>query len=317
MNRTKHFTYNCSISGHSLSLYKVKLELDFKRLYSWMHEEHVAKFWQLNKSYDHLYKHFEEQLNNPNQELFMLSINGNLVAYGEVYNACSDRIAEFYSCLTGDYGIHLLIGDTKSIGQGYSSLIIRGLSDYLFSQYNASRVLVEPSSAVKQLTSLERRLGFSNLGSINLPEKIATLYIANRYEFYTANPAEISCEVSSWPIVYLRFPSYPTDKAVTHWISQLNSLIASLDPYIVISSFDLNYQFSQNARKEEMAWFKNNKKHLEKFCLGMLRVTTDLDMITKLNSPAMKKGMPFKCIPCPSLEVAQQMADIILRENIA
>lgn len=316
MNRTKHFTYNCAQTGHTLTLFKVDLELDFESLYSWMHEPHVAALWDLDKPRTELYTYFKDMLANPNQELFMLSINKSIVAYGEVYNACHDRLANFYPSCPGDYGIHLLIGNPQSLGLGYSNLIIRGLSDYLFCSCDASRVLVEPSIEVKQLTSLERNLGFKNLGVIQLPEKMATLYAIELYDFYSVNPATIDCIIDQWPIIHIHFPSFPTDKTVSNWIIQLESLVAKSEPYVVITTFSRNYQFSQSARKEQMIWFKRNKGRLSQYCLGMLRVTTDTDMINKLNNPAMKKGMPFKCIACPSISTATKMAHDLLKVNI-
>ncbi len=317
MNRTEHFSYTCSQTGDSLTLVKVNLELDFEYLYSWMHEPHVAALWHLDKPYADLYAYFKNMLTNTNQELFMLSINNALVAYGEVYSVCHDRLANFYPSCPGDYGIHLLIGNPLSLGLGYSKLIVRGLSHYLFSRCDALRVLIEPSVEVKQLRSLERKLGFKNLGIIQLPEKMATLYAIEPYDFYKANPSRIDCIIHNWPIIHINFPSFPTDYAVSNWIKQLELLVTIPEPYVVITTFDHNYQFSQSARKEQMGWFKRNKKLLAQYCRGMLRVTNDADMISKLNKPAMKKNMPFQCIACQSVTVATQMAHELLKINIS
>lgn len=314
MYRKKHFCYDCAVTNNQLTLYKIDLELDFDLLYIWMHQPHVAKFWQLNKSRIELYDYFQNLMTIQHQELFVLGINHSIIAYGEVYNASKDRLADFYPVNSGDYGIHLLIGDEKNIGKGYSSTIVRGLSDYLFRCCNAHRVLVEPSIEVKQLTSLEYKLGFKNLGIIQLPEKIATLYAIELLDFYKVNPSRINCTTNNWPIIHIHFPSFPTDETVSIWIKQLDSLVTTSESYVVITTFDRNYQFSQSARKEQMAWFKRNKVSLSQNCLAMLRVTNDPDMIDKLSKPAMKKGMPFRCIACPSFSAAAQMARDLLKE---
>jgi RimJ/RimL family protein N-acetyltransferase len=312
MDRDIHYSY--TYGNHSIVLYKLNLKLDFDTLYKWMHEPHVIKHWQLNKPRSELYQYFESILLQEYQELFMLEINGNIIGYAETYSAIHDRLSHFYTSQSGDYGIYLLIGESLSLGQGFSKLIIRCLTDYLFTAHNAIRVLIEPSIEVKQFNYLEAKLGFKRLGLINFPEKTAILYAISRYDFYTLSPRDIGCDISNWPIVRLHFPSYPVDNAVVQWLHKLDTIITIGAPFVVISTFDTDYQFSQASRKEQVFWFKRNKSLLEKYCLGMLRVTTDPVMREKLNNPAMHRNMPFRCIPCTSLEHAEQMASLCVSE---
>lgn len=317
MRRKEYYTYNCPESSNSLRVYKIDIELDFYRLYDWMHQPHVAQFWQLNKAREELLHHFKHELSREHQELFVLAINHELVAYAETYIVAKDRLADFYPHQTGDYGVHLLIGETAALGRGYSKLIIRALSDYLFKQQNAQRVIIEPNVEVKQLEVLERKLGFANLGKLHLPEKTANLFAINQEQFYLHNTSKIGCNITSWPIVRLHFPSYPSDASVQQWLSKLDSIIERGSRCVAISTFDANYQFSQNARKLEMQWFKANKTKLGQLCLGMIRVTTDPVMIKKLQNPTMEKGMPFRCIASPSIDDATHIAHNIILKAIS
>lgn len=316
MFKQAHYSYNCRQSKSRLNIYPIDLKRDFERLFTWMHQPHVAKFWQLNLPADQLLAHFKSALAMPHQKLFILQINNQIIGYAETYYAPDDRLAQFCELQAGDFGIHLLIGEKDAVGKGYSSLIVRGLSDYLFTQHLAKRVLLEPNIEVSALSILERKLGFSNLGNLELPEKVAILYVITHQDFYQYNPSEITCDLSNWPIVRLHFPSFPSDEAVDCWIRELDEVLLRQEPYVVISTFDREYQFSQQARKVEMAWFKRHKSLLAKYCRGMLRVTNDAEMIAKLNSPAMAKGMPFRCIPVQTLELALQQAKLILNREI-
>lgn len=317
MGRNKHYTYNCPESNNFIDLYHVDLELDFHLLYDWMHHPHVAQFWQLNKAREELLQHFKHELGREHQELFILAINHQLVAYAETYLVAKDRIADFYPHQALDYGLHLLIGEKTALGHGYSKLIIRALSDYLFKQHNARRVIVEPNVAVKQLEVLHTKLGFSHLGKLHLAEKTANLYAINQEQFYLHNPSKIGCNITNWPIVRLHFPSYPSDTSVQQWLNKLDSIIERGSPCVAISTFEANYQFSQNARKLEMKWFKANKTKLSQLCLGMIKVTTDAVMIKKLQNPAMEKGMPFRCRASPSLKDAIHIAHNMILKAIA
>ncbi len=316
MFKQAHYSYSCKQSKNHLNIYLLDLDRDFERLLAWMHQPHVAKFWQLNLNRDQVLAHFKAALALSHQELFILQINGQIIGYAETYYAPDDRLAQFCQLQAGDFGIHLLIGEKDAIGKGYSSLIVRGLSDYLFTRHMAQRVLLEPNKEVAALNILERKLGFSNLGNLELPEKVATLYAITHQDFYLHNPSKISCDLNRWPIIRLHFPSFPSDDAVDCWIRELDEILLRREPYVAISTFDREYQFSQQARKAEMAWFKRHKPLLAKYCRAMLRVTNDTEMIAKLNSPAMAKGMPFRCIPVQTLELAVQQAELILKSGV-
>jgi hypothetical protein len=309
------YKYSCAETGHQLEFIALNYARDFDRISSWMKEEHVAKTWQLDESIDKLKNYLLDALGKKSQKLWLLSINGKISAYAETYFAPNDRLNDYFPVVAGDYGIHLLIGETSQLSKGYSKLIIRGLSDYLFSREKAKRVLIEPDINVKQLSSIENTLGFTKLGQLNLPEKIANLYAITKEQFYHKNPSVITYDDSRLPLLFLHFPSYPNDLQVAKWLTKLNQITKTKMPYVVISTFDDCYQFSQEARKLQMRWFKQNKIILAEYCLAMLRVTTDTEMIQKLNSSAMINGMPFRCIPVASKEEALKQAQMILADN--
>ncbi len=159
------------------------LNKDLDTLYEWMNNHHVAKFWNLNKSKKFLKKHFCNNLSKPHQDLFILSIDGEEVAYAEVYNAKEDRISSYCSIKENDYGWHLLIGPEECIGKGFSELLVEALSEYCFSQLNAQRVVFEPDTRVKQFHSIAPRIGYKNEGEILLPEKKAYLFTCEKESF--------------------------------------------------------------------------------------------------------------------------------------
>jgi hypothetical protein len=168
---------------------------------------------------------------------------------------------------------------------------------------------VEPDHRVTQLNILERKLGFKNLGLIHLPEKTARLYAAFPEDFYyTTTSKKIACDTSAFPIIYLHFPSYPQDIVVENWLKEMDQLLERAAPGVIISTFAPHYQFSSNARRMQALWFKKNKKRLANLCLGMIRVTKDKDLIQKITSAAMRKGMPFICIPVSTMLDAKNVA---------
>ncbi|XSZ47331.1 GNAT family N-acetyltransferase [Francisella noatunensis] len=54
-------------------------------------------------------------LSKPNQKLLILSIDNSEIAYAEIYNTQTDRIANYFSTDDNEYGWHLLIGPEEAI----------------------------------------------------------------------------------------------------------------------------------------------------------------------------------------------------------
>ncbi|API87595.1 GNAT family N-acetyltransferase [Francisella uliginis] len=170
-----------------VSLRAFHLEKDLDTIHSWMNKPHVAKFWSLDKSKSQLKKHFCNMLSKPNQNLFILSVDGEEIAYAEVYKVKDDRIANYFSSKEGDYGWHLLIGPENAVGKGYSKLLVKALSKYCFSNLNASKVIFEPDIRVTPFQKIAPKIGYSNQGEITLPEKQAYLFSCSKDTFIEGN----------------------------------------------------------------------------------------------------------------------------------
>lgn len=304
------YEYHHQKSGKQVTLRPLDLALDLDCLHQWLNHAHTIPNWQLNKTKPELHQHFQQALADKHQALFILAIDGHELCYAELYYAPQDRLAAFCDLCPGDYGLHLLIGPPEAIGKGHSEALLCALTDYLFQYEGAARVLVEPNHQVAQFSILERKLGFSNLGPIKLPEKIATLYAATAQAFYT-----IPCDAQAWPLLRMHFPSYPSDQAVAKWLADLDHLLQRQQPCVVISTFSEHYQFPQTARRQQALWFKRNKDLLKAYCLGMVRVTKDTEMIAKITSNAMREGMPFACIPADDITSAEKIANDLLKQH--
>jgi hypothetical protein len=127
----------------------------------------------------------------------------------------------------------------------------------------------------------------------------------------------ISCEIVQWPIVRMHFGNYPTYDDVTAWLKQCDTILDKKQRFIVISTFDDNYQFEHEARIHQAKWFKSVKPELKRWCLSMLRVTQDPVMVKKINRPAMNKSMPFSCIAVKDIHLAWEKAnDMLVKENL-
>jgi RimJ/RimL family protein N-acetyltransferase len=317
--RIAHY-YHHAPSGKTVTLRAVNIERDLVKLHVWAHLPHVMTNWTLNKPLDELRRHFYKILTDTNMSAFIAAIDGCEIGYTETYYAPDDRLANFCKVSDGDYGLHLFIGPADALGKGYSELILCALTDYLFVRHRARRVLVEPNHKVQQLTILERKLGFTNLGLLQLPEKTATLYAADAASFYQRYPFTmpstqqgIHCDAAEWPLLRLHFNDHPRDDDVKSWLANVDILLARRERFVVISTFGEHYQYSPAARRYQALWFKQNTDALAS-CIAMVRVTRDAEMRAKITSNAMRKGMPFVCIPAHSIPEAEAIAARLIRK---
>jgi hypothetical protein len=122
----------------------------------------------------------------------------------------------------------------------------------------------------------------------------------------------INCDFTTWPIIRMHFGSNPTYTDAITWLKHCDEILEKKQEFLIISTFEENYQFEHKARIKQAKWFKSVKPELKKWCIGMLRVTNDPIMVDKINSSAMKKGMPFKCTAMINLESAWTQANKIL-----
>lgn len=168
----------------TFGLRPVKYPDDMQLLYKWMHAEHVVEQWQLHLPMPQLRVHFEKMLADDHQRLYIILCNDKPIGYTEVYEAHRDRLAHYYKAKENDMGWHILLGDTSSIGRGYLKPIGVMLSKLIFEHTDAQKIVAEPDSKVELYKWIADNFGYHVQRLIEMPEKTASLYFCNRYDFY-------------------------------------------------------------------------------------------------------------------------------------
>ncbi|WP_205093093.1 GNAT family N-acetyltransferase [Thalassobacillus pellis] len=162
---------------------KVDYEKDLRRIYQWMHEEHVIPFWHLDFPFQRFSRHLEKALADQHQTLYIGEVDGTAMSYWESYWVNGDIVQEYYDAAPYDQGVHLLIGDTAFLGKGYALPLLRSMVDYQFSNADTEKVIAEPDIRNEKMIHVFKKCGFEPVKPIQLPDKTGLLMFCDRTTF--------------------------------------------------------------------------------------------------------------------------------------
>ncbi|MEL6340157.1 MAG: GNAT family N-acetyltransferase [Myxococcota bacterium] len=94
----------------------------------------------------------------------------------ESYDPHQDLIAEYYEPRAGDRGIHVIVAPPPPVPrQNFTWFMFRAILDFVFSDTEIQRVLVEPDVRNKKMFTICQRVGFELGQVVELPHKTAQL----------------------------------------------------------------------------------------------------------------------------------------------
>jgi RimJ/RimL family protein N-acetyltransferase len=158
------------------TLCPVKVDRDLPLIHRWMNDPAVARFWDLDGPIERTAAHLAEQRSLAHSEPHLARLSGRPIGYWELYRAAEDRIAAYYPARPGDVGVHLLIGEPDLRGVGLGSILLTVLCDAIQAASHC-RVIAEPDESNVASVRAFLAAGFRPAGTVELPEKRATLVI--------------------------------------------------------------------------------------------------------------------------------------------
>lgn len=184
INKVKYpFAHFDAVIDKTISFREVTLERDLPMLHSWMQEDHVIPYWQLNKSIDDYEDHLRTFLKDDHQKLLIGELDGIPVSYWEAYWVSGDIIGRFYPFHQDDQGIHLLIGPKHYLGKGLIYPLLLTILHHLFQHSETKRIVAEPDIRNKKMIHVFKKCGFHELKKVQLPDKTGLLLACAREDF--------------------------------------------------------------------------------------------------------------------------------------
>jgi acetyl CoA:N6-hydroxylysine acetyl transferase len=167
----------------TITFLEVEFERDAAMLNEWHHQPHVIPFWKLDIPLEDYKKHLDSFLSDEHQALFIGLIDGIPMSYWEAYWTESDVVGSCYDPHPEDQGIHLLIGDTRYIGQGYALPLLRAMLYFQFLSEGTEKVIAEPDIRNDKMIHVFEKCGFEKVKPIALPDKTGLLMYCHREKF--------------------------------------------------------------------------------------------------------------------------------------
>jgi RimJ/RimL family protein N-acetyltransferase len=158
-------------------------DTDLDVLYGWMHQPHVAPYWELDVPRPDLADYLRGAATDEYRDALLGTLDGEPASYWEAYWAQHDRLATFCPTEPYDQGVHLLIGPPELIGRGLGPRLLAAVMAWQFAREpRTRRLLAEPDARNERSVRLFERCGFRPAGEYDLPEKRAVLMVAHRPE---------------------------------------------------------------------------------------------------------------------------------------
>jgi siderophore synthetase component/RimJ/RimL family protein N-acetyltransferase len=163
---------------------------DAPLIHRWVTQEY-ARFWGMQNDSLAQVSHFYQQLTADNPQAAIIGLcNGQPVFLMEFYRAQQDEIAQHYPARPDDYGMHILIAPAEKPVAQFSWQVFTTVMDFLFSQPQVRRVVVEPDVRNEKIHRLNKRAGFRYQHTIDMGHKTAWLAFCQREDYQQAQLQE-------------------------------------------------------------------------------------------------------------------------------
>ncbi|RNA69733.1 GNAT family N-acetyltransferase [Alteribacter keqinensis] len=163
--------------------FKQVTENDDELIHKWMNEEHVHPFWNLNITLKAFKSHLKKALADKHQSLYLGFLDGQAVSYWEAYWVKGDVVEKAYTAHPYDQGVHLLLGEKRYLGKGYSLPLLRAMVRFQFQVNDTKKIVAEPDIRNEKMIHVFKKCGFKPIKPIELPDKTGLLMFCERKEF--------------------------------------------------------------------------------------------------------------------------------------
>jgi RimJ/RimL family protein N-acetyltransferase len=170
----------------TMEIRRMNMGQDIPVIYDWVKMEY-AKYWGMNhKTIEEVRTEYEGIIASPHANAYMGMFNDKDAFLCECYNPEEDAVGKHYEVLPGDAGMHVLVGPPEKHIHQFTWYVFMTIMDFMFSDSQVNRVVVEPDINNEKIHDLNKRAGFEYHKTITLPHKTAGLAFCTRAQYHTA-----------------------------------------------------------------------------------------------------------------------------------
>ncbi|HMR81987.1 MAG TPA: GNAT family N-acetyltransferase [Niabella sp.] len=188
-NRRQLVLHHQNFKEYLIEVRPLCLTRDISFIHKWVNMPYTQKFWQMPGSYEAVYFHYKNVLDNVLGYPVVFFFRSKLepIALMEVYAVKNEEVGKLYQLQDEDIGIHFLMSPFENKISGLSlNVMLTGLS-FLFSR-GAKRIIGEPDKDNIKANELVKRAGFKYQKEIQMSYKNANLYLYEQEDFKRAYP---------------------------------------------------------------------------------------------------------------------------------
>ena len=179
--------YSKSITGlGDFHFRPLDLYSDMVMIHDWVTQPYAVYWGMQGYSLEQVKAAHEILLNRAGYNIFIGVFNDRPVFMMEQYKTSEDQIGSYYEVKEGDYGMHLLVAPAEKYIPGFTWHIFCSVMEFMFSNTDTDRVVVEPDVRNEKIHVLNKRAGFQYQKIIKLPHKTASLAWCTRAGFQKA-----------------------------------------------------------------------------------------------------------------------------------
>ncbi|TSE10388.1 MULTISPECIES: GNAT family N-acetyltransferase [Aquimarina] len=162
------------------------LENDIETVHDWVTRPY-ASYWGMQEyPLEEVRIGYQEIIESDYHDAFIGILDNQPIFLMERYQVSEDPISTYYDVKKGDIGMHILVSPPQKKIPNFTWHIFSTILDYLFSDIQTERIVVEPDVRNEKIHVLNKRAGFQYHKEIQLPHKKAALAFCKRSAYKKA-----------------------------------------------------------------------------------------------------------------------------------
>ncbi len=182
-NDTFNFKKHVPAIG-TFRLRPLQIPQDIDRIQDWVNRDY-ARYWGL-QGQSAAQVEAEYRKITAQAEVFMGYCNDRPAFLLECYDPGHAEVGEHYARQQGDRGMHVLVAPAERPIAGFTWSVFTVIMDFIFSDPEARRIVVEPDIRNDKIHVLNKRAGFDYQKTISLSDKTACLAFCTREQYQAA-----------------------------------------------------------------------------------------------------------------------------------
>ncbi|WP_109833039.1 GNAT family N-acetyltransferase [Reichenbachiella versicolor] len=170
----------------SIDLIPFDLNIHAEKVHSWVIQPYAVYWGMMDNTLEQFIDNYKELLAPDYYEAYVGVLDGEVIFLAEIYDPKFDQISEYIEIKGGDVGMHLLVAPPKKRITNFTWHVFSTVMNFLFTNSDCHRVVVEPDVRNGKIHILNKKAGFKYQKLISLPHKNAWLATCTKQDFMTA-----------------------------------------------------------------------------------------------------------------------------------